>query len=368
MPSVTNNRRSRLIQHWFGGDSNMAWPQRAGLGVVSSVYQLLLWLKQAYVGMLSQPKTVPGLRVVAVGNLIVGGAGKTPCVIALAEALSAAGIPCGLITRGYRSAAEHQPSRVIDPSELAATNAATIGDEAWLMAWRTQLPIAVGKNRHQGATALKHRYPSMHVVLLDDGLQQSSLACDFKMLVLDERGFGNGHCLPQGPLREPIGDLKRFDAWIDNGFSRHPSAEKLSPNLPIWQGRLSQTNSAWVPINGWSNPADWLDLASGVARFRSQRILAVAGIAVPDRFFEGLASLGLACDTLALEDHDPETIARVFAACKTQHYDVVLMTEKDAVKFFNQTSMPTTPMWALRRQAQLDPDFLQRFVHGLETA
>jgi len=368
MPSVTNNRGSRIVQHWFGDGPGLAWPQRAGLWLLSQLYLGLASLRRAYLAIFSQPKAVPNLQTVAVGNLIVGGAGKTPCVIAIAQALTTAGLSCGLITRGYRSAAEHQASRVIDPSELAQTPAAMIGDEAWLMAWRTQLPIAVGKNRFEGALALKRRYPKLQVAILDDGLQQSSLAADLKILVLDERGFGNGHCLPLGPLREPIGDLRRFDAWIDNGYSSNARHQHVITQLPDWSATMSQSNAAWVPISAWSTPQDWLDLQSGLAQFQSKRILAVAGIAVPERFFQTLYALGLTCDTLALEDHDPHTIERVSAQWASENYDLILMTEKDAVKFFSQVPTPTMPIWALRRQATLDSEFLTRFVHGLQTA
>ncbi len=368
MPSVTNNRSMRLTQHWFGDGPSLPWPQRAGLWLLSLLYMALAGLRLGYLAIFSRPRPVPNLRTVAVGNLIVGGAGKTPCVIALAEALTAAGISCGLITRGYRSAAEHQASRVIDPNELPHTPAAMIGDEAWLMAWRTQLPIAVGKNRFEGALALKRRYPNLQVALLDDGLQQATLATDLKILVLDERGFGNGHCLPLGPLREPIGELSRFDAWIDNGYSSNASHPHVIAQLPNWSAAMSQSNAAWVPLSAWSTPQDWLDLESGLAQFQSKRILAVAGIAVPERFFQTLQTLGLTCDTLALQDHDPQIIERVNAQWASQNYDVILMTEKDAVKFFSQVPTPTMPIWALRRQATLDSEFLTRFVHGLQTA
>lgn len=368
MPSVTNNRSLRLVRHWFGDGAGLPWPQRAGLWLLSLAYLGLASLRRGYLAIFSPPRRVPNLQTVAVGNLIVGGAGKTPCVIALAEALTTAGISCGLITRGYRSAAEHQTSRVIDPSELPITPAASIGDEAWLMAWRTQLPIAVGKNRFEGALALKHRYPNLQVALLDDGLQQSTLATDLKILVLDERGFGNGHCLPLGPLREPIGDLSRFDAWVDNGYSSNPRHPHVITQLPQWSTAMSQSNDAWVPLSAWSTPQDWLNLQSGLARFQSKRILAVAGIAVPERFFQTLQALGLKCETLALQDHDPKTIERVAAQWASQNYDLILMTEKDAVKFFSQVPTPTMPIWALRRQATLDSEFLTRFVHGLKTA
>lgn len=368
MPPVTNNRNDRLFQQWFSDQPVLAWPQRAVLWAASLLYRGILALRRAHLKLLAPPQSVPGLRVIAVGNLIVGGAGKTPCVIGLAQGLKESGLRCGIVSRGYRSAAEHQPSRVIDPSELGQTPSSLIGDEAWLLAWRTQLPIAVGKNRLQGAQALKARHPDLQVVLLDDGLQQSTLAVDVSVLVLDDRGFGNGHCLPLGPLREPIGDLNRFSAWIDNGFGIRPDAHTFLHALPQHCGHLSQRNAAWVPLQAWSTPGQWLGLAAGIEKFRNRRVLATAGIAVPARFFKTLSDLGLSCDTLALEDHDPKTIEHVQAKWETQNYDLVLMTEKDAVKFFNQAQSCAIPIWALRREAQLDHDFLTRFVHGLQTA
>lgn len=365
MPTTPNGLESQLLRHWFSPIPQFSWPIRGLLWLVSLLYRLAL-ATVTLAATLSPPKPVHGVRVIAVGNLIVGGAGKTPCVIALAIALKAAGLKCGLVTRGYRSAAEHQRSQVIDPGDLSTRSAADIGDEAWLMCWRTQLPVAVGKNRFQGAQALKRRYPDIDVVLLDDGLQQRSLRVDERLLVLDERGFGNGLCLPAGPLREPIGDLKRFNAWLDSGFSSGSHHARHIDMLPARVGRLRQSNAAWVPLSTWSVPDTWLPVDDGVKRFRGSRLLAVAGIAVPSRFFQTLEDLGIAFDRLPLHDHDPETVARVHEKWATKLYDAVLMTEKDAVKFFNRTPHAIHG-WALRRDATLNDDFLTRFPHGPQT-
>ena len=368
MPTPPDGLENRLFRHWFSDRPVLNGIQRLLLWAAAQMYRALLWGRELWRRRVSPPRRLTGVTVVAIGNLIVGGAGKTPCAIALASAMRDAGIRCGLITRGYRSEAEHGPCRVVDPSELSSLTASQIGDEAWLLAWRTQLPIAVGKNRFEGAQRLKERYPDLQAVLLDDGLQQRSLHCDQRLLVLDERGFGNGACLPLGPLREPIGNLQRFDGWIDHGFRDSPGFQSVAHALPRTYARLSQTNHAWVPIAQWATPSSWLNLHEGVMRFKNLRLLAVAGIAVPARFFETLTGLGLAVDTLGLNDHDPNTVAYVQRRWATKAYDAVLMTEKDAVKFFHQDSVLDIPAWALRRDAILDEDFLTRFVHGLKTA
>jgi tetraacyldisaccharide 4'-kinase len=366
MPAAQNGFEDRLIRHWFSPTPLLPWPIRGLLWTVSRVFRLVSMSLRVLGQAVRPPQSVPGVRVIAVGNLVVGGAGKTPCVMALALGLRQAGLRCGLVTRGYRSKAEHRASRVVGPNDLPTTPASDIGDEAWLMCWRTQLPVAVGKNRLQGVRALKHRYPEIDVVLLDDGLQQKSLRADQQLLVLDERGFGNGQCLPAGPLREPIGDLQRFDAWIDNGFSTAPPPRDFAGRLPECGGRLQQSNTAWVPLASWSSPEHWLPINQGVEKFSGKRLLAVAGIAVPARFFKTLRDLGLAFEEFPLHDHDPQTTALVRQKWATRLYDAVLMTEKDAVKFFN-SDIGTMNAWALRRDARFNDDFLTRFLHGRQT-
>lgn len=356
----------RLQAYWFGQKQpNLRAYEWVFLWAAQGLYRLLLWAREQIWVALRPARTVNFVQTLAVGNLVVGGAGKTPTVMALASAIGERGISTGLLSRGYKSQAEQAAPRIITPSDLANTPALEIGDEAWLLCWRTQLPVAVGKDRYRSLLALKQRFPELQVAILDDGLAQRRLQADQKLLVLDSRGFGNGHCLPLGPLREPAVNLHRFDAWVDNGFSK--SGQDLSP-LPSQRIELNQRNGPWVSVDQWQSPERWLDFAAGIETFRCGKILAVAGIAVPERFFEGLRNEGLRFDTLALDDHDPLLAEKTLRRCEGQSYDAILMTEKDAVKFFHHDHLLRRKMWALRMQAQIDSTAIERLLHGRKTS
>lgn len=361
---------ARLISFWFRSNQTPnEWGQN-GLGVgwvgaltaLSWVYRLIWNLREIWHSVIAQPGRISRVRTIALGNLVIGGAGKTPCALALAQALTQEGIACGLISRGYGSKAEGRRSQVICPQELVNRNAGEIGDEAWLLCWRSQLPIAVGKNRFQSLAALLAARPEIRVAILDDGLQQRSLHCDETILIIDERGFGNEQCLPLGPLREPIGNLKRFSAWIANG---NVTSTTPLPEMPIRHGVLHLRPSQWVCLESWQDSRTWLDLKTGLVRFAEQKILAVAGIAVPDRFFDSLRSLGLSFDALALPDHDPEIVGMTLSRWETGRYTTILMTEKDAVKFFHANIDLRHQFWALRQEPVLDNLFVKEIISSL---
>lgn len=360
-PSFTE----RLTDFWFNrGSPNLGLFLRAGLYFGEAVYRLLLTLRQTW-ARFNPPRQAPGCRVLAVGNLVVGGAGKTPCTLALAAALNARYIPFGIIARGYRSKAEQQAARLVTPTELTSVTPADIGDEAWLLCWRTQQPVVVGKDRFAAISLLREAYPETQVAILDDGLQQRSLAWNDSLVLIDQRALGNEHCIPAGPLREPRHRLRRFDHWIDNAAPRGV-ADQLP--LPASQGRLAQTNACWVPIDRWQHPAQWIHFEKGLQQARRRSILAVAGIATPEQFFQTLRQHALNIDTLALPDHATDLVAQTLRQCEEKHYDLILMTEKDAVKFFHVRSPIHNHAWALRREASLDPDFIKRLFDGPKTA
>ena len=367
MPASPQTLSQRLQAYWFSPKQGLLKAhERAALWLLELIYRLLLWLRESvWVALIHPPKKVPSVRCLAVGNLVLGGAGKTPTVMALALAFRDRGIPAGLISRGYKSEAEHLSPRILTPEDLALTSAQEVGDEAWMLCWRTQLPVAVGKDRYASVLALKQKFPDLKIAILDDGLAQRRLLTDQKLLVLDSRGFGNGHCLPLGPLREPAVNLQRFDAWVDNGFSESNSGVSALPPQRI---RLTQNDGPWIRVDQWQSPECWLPFEKGLEQFRSGKILAIAGIAVPERFFESLRKLGLRFESLALEDHDPELVGKTLRHCEAQAYDTILMTEKDAVKFFHHTHRLREKMWALRKQARLDSTAIERLMHGHKTS
>ncbi len=367
MPDPAPKLSRRLQAYWFsprkGGLSAL---ERGAAWALEKLYRALLWVREGLWMPLARPtRSVAGVRTLAVGNLIVGGAGKTPTVMALSAAVRDLGLKAAILSRGYQSQAEHAGPVILTPADLASTTAQQVGDEAWLLCWRTQLPVAVGKNRHAALRALKEKFPEINFAILDDGLSQRQLSVDQSMLVMDSRAFGNRHCLPLGPLREPAINLKRFTAWVDNGFSQ---AGHASVELPALRVPLTQRNGPWVRVDQWQSADDWLGFEAGLAKFRAGKILAVAGIAVPERFFESLRDLGLSFDTLALADHDPQLVNHTLAHCESRVYDWILMTEKDAVKFFHEPIALRSKMWALRKEAHIDPSAIKRLLHGLKTA
>ncbi len=350
----------RLMDLWFKRSTPEIGPfVQAGLKALEMVYRLVIALRSAWCHAFSPPR-VPGIRVVAIGNLVAGGAGKTPCTLALADALKARSIPFGIISRGYKSKAEKQAAQLVTPESLKTITPDDIGDEPWLLCWRTERPVVVGADRHAAVKLLKASFPEVTVALLDDGLQQRSVAWTDSLVLIDQRGLGNGHCLPAGPLREPIDRLRTFDHWIDHDA---PESIRQRLALPTSRGQLTQTNDRWVPIAHWQDPALWKDFAAGIDQARHQSILAVAGIATPSRFFQTLSDQGLTFETLALPDHATDLVTQTIRRCEEKSYDLVLMTEKDAVKFFHQPRA-----WALRRDAVLDADFLKRLFDGPKTS
>ncbi len=240
--------------------------------------------------------------VVVVGNLTVGGTGKTPLVIWLAARLVAAGRRPGIVTRGYRGTAAS--ARLIDASD----DPAIVGDEPLLLARRTGLPVAIGRERPAAARLLIDA--GCDVILSDDGLQHAALARNCEIAVLDGvRRFGNGRLLPAGPLRETPLRLASVDAVVVNGGT--PAAGEFAMRL-VAASAVNLRDGAVKPLGEFAGAA----------------VHAVAGIADPERFFAMLRERGIILTTHALDDH-----ARI-AARDIRFADdkPVLMTEKDAVK------------------------------------
>ncbi len=248
----------------------------------------------------SQRLSVP---VIVVGNLVAGGAGKTPLVIALVEALRARGFRPGVVSRGYGGNAKtpHLLGANPDPAET--------GDEPALMRMRTGVPVAVGADRPAASRLLIDA--GADVIVADDGLQHYALARDVEICVIDgERRFGNGRLLPAGPLREPASRLRETDFIVCNGGAA-PAGE-----VPM-QLTMADARSLSDPARRQPLPA-----------FAGQRVHAVAGIGHPQRFFEALRAAGIDVVEHAFPDHHR------YAAGDLEFGDdrPVLMTEKDAVK------------------------------------
>lgn len=246
---------------------------------------------------------------VVVGNLTVGGTGKTPLTIWLSQRLRREGLVPGIVSRGYRGTSSEWPQPVTLNSDPAL-----VGDEALVLARRSGCKVAVGPDRHAAAQLLIRE--GVSIVVCDDGLQHLKLQRDFEILVIDgELGFGNGRCLPSGPLREPAGRAARVDFVVQNGGEKQINVRGEAPRLGM---RLRQLVA--VPVAGGANRR--------LAEFVGTPVHALAGIGNPERFFRQLESLGLEVIRHPLPDHAVLTMDDVLF---TDHYPV-LMTEKDAVK------------------------------------
>ncbi len=265
-----------------------------------------------------------GVPVIIVGNLSVGGTGKTPLVRWLVGHLITRGLRPGIAARGYGvgGAARAEGVRVVSPDG----DPAVFGDEPVLLAADRRVPVAVGRDRVAVARALVER--GCNVVVSDDGLQHYRLRRCCEILVMDGvRGHGNGRCLPAGPLREPVRRAARADLRIaTGGGQRGVAALALLP---------SAAASLTAPVQ--TRP---------LADFTGQRITAVAGIGNPARFFHMLEQAGLDVDARAYPDH------HAFTAADVQRWGAgpVLMTEKDAVKCRRLLPPPGSiwpPLWAV---------------------
>jgi subfamily B ATP-binding cassette protein MsbA len=269
--------------------------------------------------------------VIVVGNITVGGTGKTPFVIWLARWLRERGFRPGIVSRGYRGRRDDAPLAVD-----AAADPSIAGDEAPLLAARTGCPVVVGEDRVEAVRALL-RANDCDVVVSDDGLQHYALARDIEIVVVDgERRFGNGRCLPAGPLREPVSRLDEVDFVVSNGPA---SANEWT---------MSIEPRAFVNLRSGERLAPDAFQTDPVTRAH-----AVAGIGNPKRFFETLHALGIDVDARPLNDHHP------FVATDLAFDDTapIVVTEKDAVKIraLHEADIPPHA-WYLEIDAVLPTD------------
>ena len=297
---------ARLQAAWLsrGPLAAALWPLSLVYGAVSAVRTL------AHRAGLIRTERLP-VPVIVVGNLVAGGAGKTPTTLALVELLRRHGHTPGLVSRGFGR--NNGDVRLVS----ADSQATEVGDEPLLMHLRSRAPVAVGRDRAAAGRALLAAHPEVDVLLSDDGLQHVRLGRDVQVIVFDERGAGNGWLLPAGPLREP--------------FRRRRPARSIvvynapEPSTP-WPGHVATRGlGGVVGLAGWwrGEPATRAHLSALCGR----PVVAAAGVARPGRFFGMLHAAGLELDELPLPDHHD------FASIPwPRDTPDVVVTEKDAVK------------------------------------
>ncbi len=255
--------------------------------------------------------------VIVVGNITVGGTGKTPFVVYLAEQLLLAGFFPGIVSRGYG-----RLSSIVSPVG-AYSLPSEVGDEALLIARRTRCPMFVGVHRVAAAQALLQSNPKCNVIISDDGLQHYALQRDVEIALIDaHHGFGNRRLLPAGPLREGIARLKLVDIIVGGGAFSEAVCE-------FADGQHSAAYTMQVHGKTFVSVSRQAVIKEAHA-FTKQDLVAIAGIAHPERFFKLLTDLGLTFQRHVFADHHAfsEQDFKQFAG-KT-----ILMTEKDAVKCF----------------------------------
>jgi tetraacyldisaccharide 4'-kinase len=298
------------------------WQHKGLWAWLTSPFSLLafivLSLRRVLLRSIAECTTRAPVPLIVVGNLYIGGTGKTPIVIAILEELRAKGWRPGVISRGYgvRAGSEARTgSGALDPSHF--------GDEPALIAQESGAPISVHPNRRLAWQALIQAYPQTDVIVSDDGLQHATLMRDIELLVQDVRGVGNGWLLPAGPLRDPPSRLRTVDALI----TRLTETQIAPPSLNLAPKELV----ARMRISGFQQmqSGQRLDPSRFLQFCKNKSLAAFAGIGAPERFFADLRALGLQVPlTTALPDHCAFNANTLDAP----EADLVLITSKDAIK------------------------------------
>ena len=373
----------------------MAWrPRRGGVATalrpLAWLYALLAALHRAWWRHVQRPVRLP-VPVVVVGNVVVGGSGKTPVVIALVQTLRAAGWNPGVVSRGY-GRASGAALRLAAPDSTAEQ----IGDEPLLIGRRTGAPLAVGARRVDAAPLLLARHPEVDIIVSDDGLQHHALAHDLALVVFDDRGAGNGLLLPAGPLREPVpkalparrlvvytgpggastrlpGTLApvradravALQAWWRSGEDvarqppvalkaldalRSPDTQGAQRIAPPEQGQT--VAGPQEALNTLHDPG--LPDAPGV-----HPLIALAGIGEPSKFFATLTAAGLRFVRQPMPDH-----ARYDRPPWPAWARDVVTTEKDAVKLA-RLNLDMTRVWVVPLDLTLPPEFVTALLRCL---
>lgn len=318
-----------LAERWLqGAYQGSRW--LSPLRPLGALYQWAMARREQAYGTGNKATWKAPVPVIVVGNITLGGTGKSPLVAWLASWLVSQGWSPGIVSRGYGGKAPHYPLLVTSNTAVAES-----GDEPLMLAQQTGLPVVADPQRVRGVQALVEA--GCDIILSDDGLQHLALARDIELVVVDgARGLGNGRCLPAGPLRESPNRLQRVDAVIVNGDSQSP--------LPV----SSVTTMQLAPLC-------WRHLESG-KRFPlaplpfTLPVHAVAGIGHPERFFRTLSGLGVEGEWHPLADHQHfNADALSFADTRP-----VIMTAKDAVKCY---ALAPPNSWVLDVEATLPPEF-----------
>ena len=327
-----------LQHHWY-----RITPLHLILFPASLLFRALVALRRMLYRSGILPSHELPVPVIVLGNISVGGTGKTPLTLALAQQLIERGRHPLIVSRGHGGSAQRSQQVSSD------SDAGQVGDEPLLMAQRNLCPVWIGKDRAAAVQAGLQAHPRCDVVLCDDGLQHYPLRRDAEVAVIDGmRGFGNGLMLPAGPLREPVSRLRTVDAVVVNGGETSPGQYAMRLSGEIFHNLLDPAKTV------------------AASHFQALNNHAVAGIGHPQRYFKHLQTLGILFTPHAFPDHHPYSADDLaFTGC-----DAILLTEKDAVKC---AAFADARYWVLRVDARIDPSLVDHLLrkmepHGRQTA
>ncbi len=303
----------------------MLWP-------ISLLFCLLVLIRiQLYRWQFLKSEKI-SVPVIVVGNISLGGNGKTPFVVSLVQLLQQRGFQPGILTRGYKS--DHEQETTI-LSQSATSDRA--GDEANMLSELCGCPLGIGANRVKSASTLIQQFPQIDMLVMDDGLQHYALQRDIEIIVQREQSYGNGFCIPAGPLREPRSRLQQVDLVVDRDGS------ELS----------EQFGFCW----NLNHPEQQCELAD----FKDQNVNALAGIGFPELFFGALRQQGLnLVSSRSFSDHETFTLQDIM----TFNQAPLLVTHKDAVKL---RSFATDNIWVVPLELTLSDDLQYQLLSLLES-
>lgn len=300
--------------------------------------------------------------VIVVGNVVVGGTGKTPFIIWLVKQLKAQNLSVGIISRGYGSKNEQWPKWVTRESSPNV-----VGDEPYMLAMQTGCPVAVAPQRCD-ALELMSKKTQCDVIISDDGLQHYALPRDIEVAVIDaQRQFGNGWCLPAGPLREPIDRLSKVNFTIWNGIAEQTQI----PLLDIVQQNAYAMQLTPACFRLVSQPGISISIDEFLQRYPLKVVTAIAGIGNPQRFFETLEKLDLVVDGVAFDDHynyQRKDFEKIHKNEKLPNSSKPLvMTQKDAVKC-TQIAQSENDWWYLEVVPTCPDELIQKIIQHCQQA
>jgi len=313
-----------LEQYWYDS-SPIIWL----LLPLSALYCAITGIRRQLYKLKIKQSFSANVPVIIIGNIVAGGSGKTPLLISLCEYARDNGLAPGVVSRGYGGS--FTGLKQVDTNDKAAV----VGDEPLMIHQKASVPVVVGSDR---VAAINHllEYNQCNVIFSDDGLQHYRMKRDFEIAVIDSsRGFGNGFCLPAGPLREPVSRLKQVDMVVYNETGSRGS-ERLSYSLQF---------SMVSPLTGGE--------ARPLSSFENKTVHAVAGIGHPMRFFNQLREMGVSIVEHAFSDHHQFQLDD-FAGWQS---DCIIMTEKDAIKC---ADLLLADAWVVNSSVQLSAALKQQ--------